>query len=125
MINRRQPKIEDSIEKAKRAIDSLWLKDYVIYKSNICNSNAIVYGEYVPWLNKLLNILKEQKYATIQSKERNLIDVRNIDHTYRYASFFDVFNHLSHFDNTIDPIITNELKNPLIYDEQRRASNCW
>lgn len=125
MINRRQPKFEESIENAKRAIDSLWLKDSVIYKSNICNSNAIVYGEYVSWLNKLLNILKEQKYATIQSKEGNLIDVQNINHTYRYASFFDVFNHLSHFDNTIDPIITNELKNTLIYDEQRRASNCW
>ena len=116
MINRRQPKFEESIEKAKRAIDSLWLKDYVIYKSNICNSNAIVYGEYVSWLNKLLNILKEQKYATIQLKEGNLIDVQNIDHTYRYASFFDVFNHLSNFDITIDPIITNELKNPLIRD---------
>jgi hypothetical protein len=120
MINRRQPKLkfEESIEKAKRAIDSLLLKDYVI------NSNAIVYGEYVSWLNKLLNILKEQKYATIQSKEGNLIDVQNIDYTYTYASFFDVFNHLSNFDITIDPIITNELKNPLIYYEQRRASNC-
>jgi len=124
MINRRQPKFEESIEKAKRAIDSLRLKDYVIYKSNICNSNAIVYEEYVSWLNKLLNILKEQKYATIQSKEGNLIDVQNIDHTYTYASFFDVFNNLSNFDITIDPIITNELKNPLIYYEQRRASNC-
>lgn len=125
MINRRQPKIEESIENAKQAIYSLRVKDYVIYKSNKCNINSIVYEEYVSWLNKLLDILKEQKYATIQSKEGNLIDVQNIDHTYRYASFFDVFNHLSHFDNTIDPIITNELKNPLIYDEQRRASNCW
>lgn len=117
MINRRQPKFEESIENAERAIDSLHIKDYAIYKSNICNSNAIVYGEYISWLNKLLDILKEQKYATIQSKEGKLIDVQNIDHTYKYASFFDVFNHLSHFDNTIDPIITNELKNPFKYDK--------
>lgn len=63
------------------------------------------------WLQKLLDILKEKKYATIQSNNGKPVDVAAIAHTYTYASFFDVYNHMNVFNFGIDPVVTEECKN--------------
>ena len=63
------------------------------------------------WLQELLDILKEEKYATIHFITGDLCDVQHIAYTHDFASFFDVFNHIIDFDTKIMPIVTTELKN--------------
>ena len=64
------------------------------------------------WLQKLLDILKEEKYATIQANNGKPVDVAAIARTCTYASFFDVYNQIKVFNFGIDPVVTEECKNP-------------
>lgn len=81
---------EHQVERAQQAID----------KHN---------GDYKDWLQALLDILKQHRFATIISKEGVPIDVQKIAYTYTWASFFDVVNHLKRFNNNIMPRETEEL----------------
>ncbi len=109
---------EEMVESAQRAINSY-------YKTNLfkgfekCNVNDQFEGTQVAWLQRLLDILKENKYATIHLKNGNLVDVARIAYTYEFLSFFDVINHLDYFDSSIEPIITEKLTNTInknLYD---------
>lgn len=84
-----------------------------------CNINDPFEETQIIWLQKLLDILKDKKYATIQLKNGNLIDVSAIAYTHDFLSFFDVINHLGYFDSNIEPIITEKLTNTIkqnLYD---------
>ena len=73
-------------------------------------------GEQSIWLQKLLDILKDNKFASIQTKSSKIVDVSKIAHTYTYLSFFDVVNDINHFNTSIEPIEIEQLKNPLTED---------
>ena len=96
MIYKPRYTFDEQIENAQNAID--------VYATD---SNRL-------WLQELLDILKQEKYATIHYITGDLCDVQRIAHTYDFASFFDVFNHIINFDTEIMPIVTTELKNKLI-----------
>lgn len=68
------------------------------------------------WMQKLLDILKDGKYATIRTLTDKVVDVSRIAHTYQYLSFFDAVNDIVRFDTTVEPIVTNQLKNKLTYN---------
>lgn len=84
---------EQMVESAQKAIDGPY------------------YTQYAEWLQSLLDILKEGKYATIQAKNGTFLDVSKIANTHDYASFFDVVNQINRFDTTIEPKVTGKLKN--------------
>lgn len=67
------------------------------------------------WMQKLLDILKDGKYATIRTLTDKAVDVSRIAHTYQYLSFFDVVSNIGRFDTTVEPIVTNQIKNKLTY----------
>lgn len=100
---------EEMVESAQRAIN-----DY--YRTNLfkgfekCNVNDQFEETQIAWLQRLLDILKEKKYATIHFKNGNLVDVSKIAYTHEFLSFFDVINHLDCIDSSIEPIITEQLK---------------
>ena len=104
---------EEMVESAQRAINSY-------YRTNLfkgfekCNINDPFEETQIVWLQRLLDILKEKKYATIQLKNGNSIDVSAIAYTHDFLSFFDVINHLDYFDSNIEPIITEELFSSLL-----------
>lgn len=110
---------EEMVESAQRAIN-----DY--YRTNLfkgfekCNVNDQFEETQIVWLQRLLDILKENKYATIHLKNGNLVDVAKIANTHEFLSFFDVINHLGYFDSSIEPIITEKLTNTInenLYDK--------
>ena len=103
---------EEMVESAQRAINSY-------YRTNLfkgfekCNVNDQFEETQIVWLQRLLDILKENKYATIHLKNGNLVDVAKIAYTHEFFSFFDVINHLDYFDSSIEPIITEKLTNTI------------
>lgn len=110
---------EEMVESAQRAIN-----DY--YRTNLfkgfekCNVNDQFEETQIVWIQRLLDILKENKYATIHLKNGNLVDVAKIVYTHEFLSFFDVINHLGYFDSSIEPIITEKLTNTInknLYDK--------
>lgn len=110
---------EEMVESAQRAIN-----DY--YRTNLfkgfekCNVNDQFEETQIVWLQRLLDILKENKYVTIHLKNGNLVDVAKIAYTHEFLSFFDVINHLGYFDSSIEPIITEKLTNKInenLYDK--------
>lgn len=110
---------EEMVESAQRAIN-----DY--YRTNLfkgfekCNVNDQFEETQIVWLQRLLDILKENKYATIHLKNGNLVDVAKIAYTHGFLSFFDVINHVGYFDSNIEPIITEKLTNTInknLYDK--------
>lgn len=112
---------EEMVDAAQRAINRCYrtnvFKNTEILKGNEkCNLNDPFEETEIVWLQKLLDILKEKKYATIQLKNGNLIDVSAIAYTHDFFSFFDVINHLDYFDSNIEPIITEELTNMIKYN---------
>ena len=62
------------------------------------------------WLSCILNALKMGKYARIQTLSEHFIDVSAVAHTYEYASFFDVYNHIEKFNTSIQPVLVEELQ---------------
>ena len=94
---------EEEVNAAQKSIDR--------YYSYYARTLRLTYEEEKKWLQKLLDILKEKKYATIQSNNGKPVDVVAIAHTYTYASFFDVYNHMNIFNLGIDPVVTEEYKN--------------
>ena len=82
-------------------------EDIVNIAQNAVNQSKT---ECKQWLQILLNILKDKKYATIKLKNNKLIDVAHIARTYMYASFFDVFNSISIYDLKYLPQETQKLK---------------
>ena len=95
---------EDMVQAAQNAVDS-WCR----HKSDEISEKE------KDWLQKILNILKEKKYVTIQDNEGILRDIQKIAYTHAYLSFFDVCNHMRHFNIDIEPLETEELKNPFLY----------
>jgi hypothetical protein len=63
------------------------------------------------WLQKILDILSNEKYVTVQRKNGINIDIEAIANTKTYASFFDVCNNIEKFNIDIEPIITEKLEN--------------
>lgn len=107
---------EEMVNAAQRAINDCYrrnvFKNIEILKGNEkCNLNDPFDETQIVWLQQLLDILKDKKYATIQGKNGKLVDVTKIANTYEYASFFDIFNHLRYVNTNIEPIITEEAKN--------------
>ena len=110
---------EEMVESAQRAINSY-------YRANLfkgfekCNVNDQFEETQVAWLQRLLDILKEKKYAAIRLRNGNLVDVSAIANTHDFLSFFDVINHLDYFDSSIEPIIIEKLTNTInenLYDK--------
>lgn len=101
MIHRKQKTSEEEIIYAQDAINY----SYINYPDDVYNINK--------WLQCLLDILKSKKYATVQTKNGKLIDVQRISHTYEYASFFDVYNHIKEFNIDCNPVITDKLENKI------------
>ena len=95
------------------------------YYSYYARTLRLTYEEEKKWLQKLLDILKEKKYATIQANNGKLVDVTAIAGTYNFASFFDVINHINMFNLKIDPVITEERKNSYYnaYDAYESQNN--
>lgn len=106
---------DEMVESAQRAINNHY-KTVTFNGIVVCNINDPFEETQIIWLQKLLDILKEKKYATIQLKNGNLIDVSAIAYTHDFLSFFDVINHLGYFDSNIEPIITEELTNRIKYN---------
>lgn len=110
---------EEMVESAQRAINDCYRKN-VFKNAEIlkcvekCNLNDSFEETQIVWLQRLLDILKERKYATIQGKNGNLVDVSAIANTFEYASFFDIFNHIERVDVNIEPIITEKLRNTYV-----------
>jgi hypothetical protein len=107
---------EEMAESAQRAINDYYRTS--AFKGK-CNINDQFEETQVAWLQRLLDILKEKKYATIQLKNGNSIDVSAIAYTHDFLSFFDVINHLDYFDSSIEPITTKKLTNTIkqnLYD---------
>ena len=94
---------EEMANTAQKSIDK--------YHSYYARTLRLTYEEEKEWLQKLLDILKEKKYATIQANNGKPVDVEAIAHTCTYASFFDVYNHINVFNFGIDPVVTEECKN--------------
>ena len=108
---------EEMVESAQRAINDYYRTS--TFKGK-CNINDPFEETQIAWLQRLLDILKEKKYATIQLKNGNLIDVSAIAYTHDFLSFFDAINHLGYFDSNIEPIITEKLTNTInknLYDK--------
>ena len=110
---------EEMAESAQRAINSY-------YRTNLfkgfekCNVNDQFEETQIAWLQRLLDILKEKKYAAIRLRNGNLVDVSAIAYTHDFLSFFDVINHLDYFDSNIEPIIIEKLTNTInknLYDK--------
>lgn len=66
------------------------------------------------WLSDILNALKTRKYARIQTLSECFIDVSAVAHTYEYASFFDVYNHIEKFNTSIQPVLVEKLQFALV-----------
>ena len=92
---------EDSLKRAQHAID-FFQKDECVAKTV---ENAMVARKF---LQRLLNILRAKKIATITLKSGKQIDVIRVSNTYYYASFFDVYNFIYLVNTNIKPIQKNE-----------------
>lgn len=103
---------EQMCEHADHAIDTL----HDAWKTTRCVVGMNVPEEQCTWLKELLDILKQQKYATVKMKDGQLVDVSKIANTYEYASFFDVYNHINSFDIDTKPTIIEELHNKIRYN---------
>lgn len=66
------------------------------------------------WLQKILDLLKEQKYVIICDEFGFKLDVSEIANTHYYLSFFDVYNFIRNFNTDIEPIETDQLRNTII-----------
>ncbi len=89
--------VEESVQLAQKAIDSLKSEDVEENKKTI-------------WFQKILNLLKDKKYVTIQDKNGNMRDVHAITNTHSFLSFFDVWHEVARFDLDIEPIETVKLE---------------
>ena len=112
----RYENFEQMVESAQRAINDCYRKNVfkngeILKGVEKCNLNDSFDETQIAWLQSLLDILKEGKYATIQAKNGTFLDVSKIANTHDYASFFDVINQINCFDMTIEPKITEKLKN--------------
>ena len=94
---------EEMVDAAQSSIDS--------YGHYFAEKRPLTCEKEKEWLQKLLDILKEEKYATIQADNGRPVDVQAIAHTGTYASFFDVYNHINMFNFEIDPVVTEDCKN--------------
>ena len=94
---------EEMVDAAQSSIDS--------YGHYFAEKRPLTCEKEKEWLQKLLDILKEEKYATIQADNGRPVDVQAIAHTGTYASFFDVYNHINVFNFEIDPVVTEDCKN--------------
>ena len=103
---------EQMCEHADHAIDTL----RSTWKTNRCVAQMDVPEDQCAWLKRLLDILKQRKYATVKMKDGQVVDVLKIANTYEYASFFDVYNHINSFDIEVKPVIIEELHNKLRYN---------
>lgn len=108
---------EEEVNDAQKSIDR--------YYSYYARSLRLTYEEEKKWLQKLLDILKEKKCATIQANNGKPVDVAAIAGTYTFASFFDVIGHINVFNLEIDPVITEECKNSYYnaYDAYESQNN--
>lgn len=113
---------EELICQAQRAIDHLGEKQS--YQSGLTfnyKPNHRILSEVYrcenkkKWLQCILDILKEGKYARIVNSNGQYVDVSRVAHTTVYASFFDVYNHLTWFDVNVHPVVTTELIYRLTY----------
>lgn len=96
---------DEMVNAAQKAIDKL--PDCKLSKTNITEKQK--------WLQDILNILKNKKYARIKHINGNYIDISKIANTYAYASFFDIYNSINLFDIQSSPVQIEELKYPLLY----------
>lgn len=94
---------EETVDAAQSSIDR--------YGHYFAEKRPLTCEKEKEWLQKLLDILKERNYATIQADNGKPVDVEAIAHTYTYASFFDVINHINVFNFEIDPVVTEDCKN--------------
>ena len=75
------------------------------------------------WFTKLLDILKSGKFARIMLNKPYpghkiddyvdnyyWCDVQKIAHTSRFASFFDIYNHMNMVDMNVEPFVVDECK---------------
>ena len=88
---------EESVQLAQKAIDSLKTEDVEENKKKI-------------WFQRILNLLKDKKYVTIQDKKGKMRDVHAICNTHSFLSFFDVWHEVARFDLDIEPIETVKLE---------------
>jgi hypothetical protein len=87
------------------------------YKSKIGGSKE--------WFQKILDILKKEKYVRIKLYTRyafsyddcdhkedftDYVDISKIADTYEFASFFDIFNHENLIDFDFEPIEIDKLE---------------
>lgn len=96
--------LNDEIQAAQHAIDTWW-------------TNTDKRQHEKQWLQKILDILSDEKYVTIQKKNGRKIDIQAIANTKTYASFFDVCNHIERYDIDFEPIITEKLENKYFIPE--------
>lgn len=94
---------EEEVNAAQKSIDK--------YCDYFGKNRPLTCEKEKEWLQKLLDILKEKKYATIQANNGKPVDVAAIARTCTYASFFDVYNQIKVFNFGIDPVVTEECKN--------------
>ena len=69
------------------------------------------------WLQKILDILSDKKYVTVQKNNGRKIDIQAIARIKTYASFFDVCNHIERYDIDFEPTITKKLENKYFIHE--------
>ena len=87
------------------------------YKSEIGGSSK--------WFQKILDILKKEKYVRIKLYTRyafnyddwdhkedftDYVDISKITNTHEFASFFDIFNHENLIDFDFEPIEIDKLE---------------
>ncbi len=97
---------------------------------NAINNYKSKIGENSKWFQKILDILKKEKYVRIKLYTRyaftyddwdhkedftDYVDISKIANTNDYASFFDIFNHENMIDFDFEPIEIDKLEYKLTH----------
>lgn len=81
-----------------------------------CAINLLYDINTIKWFNILFDILYKHKYAKARLINGYDIDVSEFANTYKYASFFDVYNHIELIDFNFYPIEKSTLDEKNYYD---------
>lgn len=82
-----------------------------IERAELAINNQLIDSKEKEWFTKLLNILKDNKIATVYDKNGKALDVTKIAHTISYMSFFDVYSLRNRMDLEIDPLVIDTKPN--------------
>lgn len=85
---------DSQVKRARRAI----------FKSTLTRKERV-------WLLHILFILRMRGYVRVLSKYGRLIDIEAVAYTSTYASFFDVYNHITWYDLDVWPVEIVKLEN--------------